>query len=97
MSSSGILSGEHPSFWIALFLGYTAEIVILGATAGCVAFLALGKLFVPDMTYAELAVSGLRVGAILAGVWAPGVSIVLCFIHGKKLRDRAKELQPESR
>lgn len=73
---------------ILLFLGYTLGITMIGATTGGMTFLLLGKLFVPEMTLSELALSGLRVGTILAGIWAPGVSIVLCFMWGKKQRDR---------
>jgi len=72
------------------FLGYMAGITAVGAVAGGLSFQIFGRLFMPEMTYSELAISGLRVGTILAGVWAPGVSIVLCFMWGKKQRDRLK-------
>ncbi len=73
--------------WLGFFLLYAVGIVAIGAPVGSLAFLALGKLFVPEMTFAELGLNGLRVGAILSGVWAPGVAIVLCFMRGKRERD----------
>lgn len=75
--------------WIGLFLLYAVGIVAIGAPTGAAVFLALGKLFVPEMTYGGLALAGLRVGAILSGVWAPGVAIVLCFMRGKREREQA--------
>jgi len=70
--------------WICFFLFYAISIVVLGAIGGMLAFLLLGKLFMPDMTFVELGLKGLRVGAIYAGVWASGVSIVLCFMKGHR-------------
>jgi len=78
--------------WGGIFLLNALVITGAGAVAGGAAFLLLGKLFMPAMSYAELSLTGLRVGGILAGVWAPGVSIVLCFVRGKKENDaRAAE------
>lgn len=81
---------------ILRFIGYTLGITAVGAVAGGLAFQIFGRLFVPEMTYAELSLSGLRVGAILAGVWAPGVAIVLCFMWGKKQRDRLRAGEREN-
>lgn len=75
--------------WLWFFLYYALVIVLLGALAGSLAFLLLGKLFMPEMTFGELGLKGMRVGAILAGVWASGVSIVLCFVKGHKERSKA--------
>lgn len=91
MNDSPDQSRRNPVYWFFLFLGYTLGIVATGAVAGGLAFLALGKLFVPEMTFAELSLTGLRVGTILSGVWAPGVAIVLCFMKGKRLRDESRQ------
>jgi hypothetical protein len=85
LSGGKIAAALRWPFW---FLAYALGIVALGAPAGAAAFALLGKLFVPEMSVGELALNGTRIGAILAGVWAPGVAIVLCFIRGKKERDR---------
>ncbi|MFP4353106.1 MAG: hypothetical protein ACLFRP_00275 [Puniceicoccaceae bacterium] len=76
--------------WVGLFLSYALGIVAVGALTGGGVFLLLGKLFVPDESFGWLGATGLRVGAILAGVWAPGVAIVLCFVRGKRERDRLR-------
>jgi hypothetical protein len=76
--------------WPLLFLAYGLLTVAAGAIVGTVGFLLLGKLFTPDLSFAELARHGLRMGSIYAGVWAPGLAIVLCFMHGKRERDRER-------
>ncbi|MEM0967209.1 MAG: hypothetical protein AAGJ81_13775 [Verrucomicrobiota bacterium] len=73
--------------WAFRFISYVLIIIACGAFAGSAAFSLLGKLFMPSMTFGELAITGARVGAILAGVWASGVAIVLCFVKGKQERD----------
>lgn len=70
--------------------GYAVAITLAGALGGFLAFLAFGKFFVPDWTWTALALKGLKVGGILAGVWAPGVAIVLCFIRGHRLNREAR-------
>jgi len=80
----------HGLRWVGLFLLYALGIVAVGALTGGTVFLLLGKLFVPGETFSWLATTGLRVGAILSGVWAPGVAIVLCFVRGKRERDRLR-------
>ncbi len=93
---SSIRSRPNPLYWVFLFLGYTIGIVATGAVAGGLAFQLFGRLFVPEMTFAELSLAGLRVGTILSGVWAPGVAIVLCFMRGKRLRDERRQKEETS-
>lgn len=74
--------------WLLIFLYYVLGMVLIGALTGCLVFLVLGPLFLKESTLTEIALNGLKVGTILAGIWAPGVAIVKCFILGKKERDR---------
>tara|TARA_R100000027_G_scaffold391_2_gene482 strand:+ start:16630 stop:16923 length:294 start_codon:yes stop_codon:yes gene_type:complete len=73
--------------WTAIFLYYTLFIVAIGAATACLVFLTLGKLYYPEGSYRDLALSGLKVGTILSGIWGIGVAIVKCFVKGKAERD----------
>ncbi len=73
--------------WAGIFLYYALGMVAIGAATGCAVFLILGPLFLKESSYGEIASYGLKTGAILAGIWTPGVAIVKCFVKGKKERD----------
>lgn len=65
--------------WFGRFLAYTLAVVLLGGLAAAVAFLLLGKLFVPDWSLGDLFLRGFKVGTILGGIWGSGLGVVLCF------------------
>jgi len=73
--------------WAGFFLFYALTLVAIGAVTGCIVFSLLGPLFLEHSSRSEIAFYGLKTGAILAGIWAPGVAIVKCFVRGKQERE----------
>ena len=76
-------------WWIRLWHGWVVLIVLLGAVAGFILFPIGGAVFGIDQTLSHLLLAGLRDGAFYALIWAPGISVVLCFMLGY---ERAKAL-----
>jgi len=73
--------------WVGIFFFYAITMVAIGAATGAAVFSLLGPLFLDNSSRGEIAFYGLKTGAILAGIWAPGVAIVKCFVRGKKERE----------
>ena len=78
---------KQTGYWIGFFFYYALSMVAIGAVTGCAVFLVLGRLFLADASWTDLALYGLKTGTILSGIWAPGVAIVKCFVRGKHARD----------
>lgn len=66
------------AYWLALFLGIVAELVLIGGILGALLFPFIGTLIGYDATLATMAKNGARDGAFWFFVWAPGISFVTC-------------------
>lgn len=71
-------------YWTGWFLCYVVGIVACGGIIGGVIYVTLGVLSHPDLHWAERLLFGLRDGGQYAGVWAGGLSIVMCVMKGYK-------------
>lgn len=74
--------------WFPTFLLYASIMIAAGALVGTVLYGTVGVWLVDGMPLADLLRKGAHDGAFLAGVWAPGTSIVLCFMRAHTLRTR---------
>jgi len=72
------------AYWFGWFLTYLAIIIGLGAVIGSLLYTTLGLLTHPDLSWSERALYGMRDGSQYAGVWAGGLSLVLCWMKGYK-------------
>jgi len=73
-------------YYLGYFVYYTVIILGAGTVIGLILFTLLGPLF-GEYSFSFLLKKGAWVGFRYAGVWAGGVSIVLCIIRWKKIRD----------
>ena len=80
---------DRAKFWSRRAGGFFLTILALCALGGL-----LGELIFPlagrcggsEKTYAELVVAGVKSGAFICMVWAPGVALVREFMRGAKER-----------
>ena len=66
--------------WLSLWLLIVLGMCLQGALVGAVLFILGGRLLGMDLTLGELTLNGIKDGAFLAFIWAPGTGIVVCFI-----------------
>lgn len=74
-------------YWIFYFLVCCATILSAGVVLGSVAFVIVGQMLPKDYETLFLLKKGAWVGFRYAGIWAGGVSIVLCIMRFKKKRE----------
>ena len=75
-------------YWLASFFAYFVIVIFIGAVLGAVSFALVGALTNPDLDLSYRLAKGVINGAQLAGVWATGIAIVLCFIQGRRRNRR---------
>lgn len=76
-------------FWAARVGGFfltVLELCALGALLGAVVFPIAGRLGGSHKAHAELIVVGVKSGAFIFMVWAPGAALVREFIRGARAR-----------
>jgi hypothetical protein len=66
-------------YWSLRCLGYTLVILLAGTCVGTLGALVLGPWVRPGSTLGQLACQGAWLGFRYAGIWAIGVSIVICY------------------
>ena len=71
-------------YWTGWFIIYVGGIVALGAVVGSILYAIAGSFSHPDLHWTQRMLFGLRDGSQYAGVWAGGLSIVICFMKGHK-------------
>ena len=78
-----ILSGLR---WFSWWLFMVVGICLQGGLSGALLFPLVGSLLGVDYSLAEMSISGLKDGAFLALIWAPGTAFVVCLMraHGKR-------------
>ena len=67
--------------WFLLWLFIVLGMCLQGALVGGILFIVGGLLLGMDLSVAELALNGVKDGAFLAFIWAPGTGIVVCFMQ----------------
>ena len=67
-------------YWIPVWFLLTISICIAGAIGGGMLFPVAGSLLRMDLTVRQMFLNGLFDGGFLALIWAPGGSIVICFL-----------------
>lgn len=72
------------SYWISWFVFYLAAIVACGGIIGSVLYAIVGMLSHPDLHWTLRLQYGFSDGSKYAGVWAVGLSLVLCVMKGYK-------------
>lgn len=77
-------------YWLASFFAYFVTIIFIGAVLGAISFALVGALTNPGLDLSYRLAKGVINGAQLAGVWATGVALVLCFVQGKRRNDRLR-------
>lgn len=70
--------------WLLGWIYYICVIVFIGAMVGIVSHLLWGLVFYEDFDLGYMASLGLIHGMQYAGVWAGGLSIVICVIRARK-------------
>jgi hypothetical protein len=70
--------------WVLTWLYYVLIICFLGAILGVVSHLLFGVFFMDDPDYAFQAAFGFSNGIRYGGVWAGGLSIVLCVMRARR-------------
>lgn len=70
--------------WLFTWIYYVAIICFVGAVLGVLSHVLLGPLFVDEPDFGYLAAFGFMNGLTYGGVWAGGMSIVLCVIRARK-------------
>ncbi len=84
---------DRAKFWSRRAGGFfltIIELCALGGLLGALIFPLAGRWGGSEKNYAELVVAGVKSGAFICMVWAPGVALVREFIRGAKDRDGAK-------
>jgi len=71
-------------YWLASFIAYVVVVIFIGAVLGAITFALLGALTHPHLELSYRVAKGILNGAKLAGVWAGGIGIVLCFMQGHR-------------
>ncbi len=66
--------------WFSLWFFIVLGMCLQGALVGSLLFVIGGLLLGMDLSVPQLALNGLKDGAFLALIWAPGTGIVVCFI-----------------
>lgn len=82
-------------YWLWRWFSWTLLITCTGATLGVLLYLSTAPLWFPEKSVLQCLQKGIQNGGFYFFVWAPGGSIVICFIEawGAKL---ATTRQPES-
>lgn len=70
--------------WLLTWVYYVAIICFIGATLGVVSHLLFGVFFMEEPDYAFQAAFGFSNGIRYGGVWAGGLSIVLCVMRARR-------------
>ncbi len=66
--------------WIPAWLALTLAMTIAGAVTGAMAFPVGGWVFGYELGIDVMAWNGIKDGAFLTFIWAPGASFVVCLI-----------------
>ena len=92
---------ERARFWLQRTAGFFLTILglcALGGLLGALLFPLAGHLGGSRTTHAELVVAGVKSGAFIFMVWAPGAALVREFMRGAKARRAAaNDIEPKSR
>jgi len=75
--------------WFVVWIYYVALTLMAGAVLGVGSHVLVGPFFVEAPEWVELAAHGFLRGVHLAGLWAGGLGIVLCFMRGARRRASA--------
>ena len=67
--------------WFSLWLLIVAGMCLQGALVGGVLFPLAGSLLGMDLGLREMVLNGIKDGAFLALIWAPGTGIIVCFMR----------------
>lgn len=84
---------DRAKFWSRRTGGFfltIIELCALGGLLGALIFPLAGRWGGSEKNYAELVVAGVKSGAFICMVWAPGVALVREFIRGAKDRNQVK-------
>jgi len=82
--------------WIGCLCYYVFVILLMGTLIGALSHLAIGWLIIdrPDPIF--FLARGALNGFYYSGIWAGGVSIVLCFMRGHRERSRRSRTNASS-
>lgn len=90
---------DRAKFWSRRAGGFFLTILslcALGGLLGALIFPVAGRWGGSEKTYAELVVAGVKSGAFICMVWAPGVALVREFMRGAKERGGDRAARGES-
>lgn len=88
---SGEQNNDMARFWAARVAGFLLTVLglcALGGLLGGVVFPIAGRLAGAHSSHDEMVVAGVKSGAFIFMVWAPGVALVREFVRGAKARRR---------
>lgn len=91
----GPVTFKKVCYWAGWFCLYVLMMLAIGAVLGGILFVTIGAFSHPQLAWSERLRMGASDGAFYFGVWAGGMSIVLCFIRGHRMnaKRRAAENQ----
>jgi hypothetical protein len=81
-------------WWVRLWHGWVVLMVLAGAVLGALLFPLGGLVFGVDLSIGRFVLAGLRDGAFYAFIWAPGISLILCFMLGYERARRVSGRDP---
>jgi hypothetical protein len=87
-------------FWVARAGGFLLTVLglcALGGLLGGIVFPIVGRIGGARSAYEEMVVAGVKSGAFIFMVWAPGVALVREFMRGAKARKRRGEAGSSAR
>jgi len=76
--------------WIVFWVLIVAGMCLQGALVGAILFPLAGSLLGMEMSLTEMAHNGIKEGAFLAFIWAPGTATMACFM---RIHSQRPELQ----
>lgn len=84
-------TGKAVAHWAGCFLLYFSTTLLLGGLIGALLYLLVGSVTHPELPLGYRLSKGFLNGMFYAGVWATGLSIVLCVMRAHRERMQAAQ------